>query len=116
MLVIDPEGEYEFLERINESQIYNIDWSARKQIRYMPTVGVNPRDTVKSILERAMLEKEKLKQWAFVIDEAQLFSDLRIFKRFVARAPKWTRKIIVITADYKEFEGLGEIIRVPAYS
>lgn len=123
MLIIDPENEYDKepyplsdLETINESQIYNIDWSVKKRLRYVQTLGVNPRDTVKSILERCMLEKEKLKDWVFVIDEAQLFIDLRIFKKFVARAPKWTRKVIVIIADYKELEGLGQILRVPPHT
>ena len=113
MLVIDPENEYNFLKKITESEVYQIDWSKKQQIRYVPTLGVNPRPTTRLILEKAITEKEKLKEWIFIIDEGQKFTGMKVLREFLAEGRKWTRKIIFITSDWKEFEGLGMIIRVP---
>lgn len=122
ILCIDPHGEYDNdklarpnLERITELQIHTLDWAKEQRVRLVPSSIMALKPSVRSLFDRLNTEREMLSEWIIVIDEAHNFSNMSLVRKFVIEGGKFTRKIIVICTDIKDYEGLGFILRPAPY-
>lgn len=51
--------------------------------------------------------KGKLKDWVIEVDGANQFADLEQVRSFVIESRKFTRKVVLVSADKNLFEGFG---------
>ena len=64
------------------------------------------------IFEHLNRQRDSLRKWVFVLDEAHRFADDANVRSFITEAGKFCKKVILITADWKKYEGLGTILRL----
>jgi hypothetical protein len=134
IIVIDVNGEYSDttlpggkkfhgLKKLPEGKFFNINYKRPGKYRIVPhpseEVSQSQINVMLMHLNRIKLEgfdpnvipSGILKDWVFVIEESQRFIDLKSFTSFVIEARKVTKKVIIVSTNYKALEGLAPIYR-----
>jgi hypothetical protein len=52
-----------------------------------------------------------LKDWLLVIEEGHRFSQDQGLRAFLIEARKFTRKLILVTTDWRLYEGIGKVFK-----
>lgn len=111
-----------FVDTVNETKLGS-NVSVLKALAFNPRPGFfrfvpeeDPRTrrfTMRRLFERlGMLEiKGQLRNFVVAIDEGNQFADLPQVRDFVIESRKFTRKVVVISADSTQYEGLCKMMR-----
>ena len=105
---IDTVGEYPF--GLNISPLRALAFNPRPgQFRFVPEQDLRARRfTIRRLFERlSMLQvKGRLKDFVIAIDEANQFADIEQFRSFVIESRKFCMKVVLVSADRSQYEGL----------
>jgi Cdc6-like AAA superfamily ATPase len=119
IFVLDVADEYNDLKRVDLGKFFNINWSkADGKYRFVPhpnvTISKAEANTIFSHLN-LIKQNGSLKEWLIVIEEGHRFSDDTNFRSLIIEARKFIKKLLVISTDWKAFEGMAETVKPPAW-
>ena len=115
IFVLDVADEYNDLKRVDLGKFFNINWSkADGKYRFVPhpnvTISKAEANTIFSHLN-LIKQNGSLKDWFIVIEEGHRFSDDTNFRSLIIEARKFIKKLLVISTDWKAFEGMAGIVK-----
>lgn len=117
ILLIDVADEYNMLEKLDLGQVFSIKWEQHGQrYRFVPNPNLEiSKAEAGAIFSHLNLIKQSnlLKHWIIIVEEAHRFQEDRNFNSLVAEARKFTKKLILITADWKPWDGKAIIYKPP---
>ena len=115
ILLIDVADEYQMLQKVDLGQFFGIKWDIRGQrLRFVPNSNLEiSRAEAGAIFSHLNLIKQSgaLKNWVIVVEEAHRFQEDKNFNSLVVEARKFTRKLILVTADWRHWDGRAIIYR-----
>ncbi|MDG6934176.1 MAG: hypothetical protein JRN68_05720 [Nitrososphaerota archaeon] len=120
--VIDVHDEYGDIGfKDVKERVFAMDWRAYKsaKLRYVPNSNVETSRTQIHILLGNLNQIKPsgaLRSWTIVIEEAERFATDPDMRSFVNEAGKFLRKLIIVTSDWRAFEGMAVILRPKSFS
>jgi len=120
--VIDVHDEYGDIGfKDVKERVFAMDWRAYKaaKLRYVPNSNVETSRTQVHIL-LANLNQIKpsgaLRNWTIVIEEAERFATDPDMRSFINEAGKFLRKLIIVTSDWRAFEGMAVMLKPRSFA
>ncbi|MBC7091642.1 MAG: DEAD/DEAH box helicase family protein [Nitrososphaeria archaeon] len=117
ILLIDVADEYQMLEKLDLGQVFSIRWEQRGQrYRFVPNPNLEiSKAEAGAIFSHLNLVKQSnaLKHWIIVVEEAHRFQEDKNFNSLVVEARKFTKKLILVTADWRPWDGRAIIYKPP---
>ncbi len=111
-LVIDPSDEWGELEPLDYSKVPALNWDAlaKWHVQLSPDVVVSKTEA--NLVFRSVglaSHRGSLRSWIVVVEEAHRFARDRELVTLVLEARKFTKKLLVLTADPSPWENLAPI-------
>jgi hypothetical protein len=115
VFILDVSNEYGDLglRKIDLGGFFSYEWEKGRAIRFVPSSNVEISKAMgKTIFGHLNFIKNsgELKNWCIVIEEAHRFGDDPNLRALLIEARKFIRKLIIITTDWKAYEGIAPIV------
>ena len=113
--ILDVSNEYAEFERLDLGKLFSLKWSKPEQrVRFV--TDSNPdisRVEAATIFPRLAFEMHSgnLKDWALIIEEGHRFGQDPGLRALLIEARKFTRKLILITTDWRLYEGTAKVFK-----
>lgn len=114
--VLDVRGdEYPELKRIDLGKVFSMDWERENQrMRFVP--NSNPQAALgeaSAIFGHLNYLKNAgvLKNWVIVVEEGHRFNEDANLRTLLIEGRKFARKVILITADWRIFQGIARVFK-----
>jgi hypothetical protein len=119
IFVLDVSNEYGEFEKVDLGRFFSIKWERTNQkLRFVPNSNVEiSRAEAATIFAHLNFIKNSgdLAKWVIVIEEGHRFSNDANLRALLIEARKFTRKLILITTDWKVYEGIAKAFRPIRY-
>lgn len=118
IFLIDVADEYPMLSRLNLGEVFGLNWRAKGlRHRFVPNPNVEiSKAEVSTIFGHLNVVKQEgvLKNWIVIVEEAHRFQEDKNFNALVVEARKFTKKLMLITTDWRPWDGKAIIYKPPA--
>jgi hypothetical protein len=120
--VIDVHDEYGDIGfKDVKERVFAMDWRAYKaaKLRYVPNPNVETSRTQVHILLGNLNQIKPsgaLRNWTIVIEEAERFATDPDMRSFINEAGKFLRKLIIVTSDWRAFEGMAVMLKPRSFA
>jgi DNA helicase HerA-like ATPase len=115
IFVLDVSNEYSEFEKVDLGKFFSIRWNKEGQrLRFVPNSNVEiSRAEAATIFAHLNFIKNsgELAKWVIVIEEGHRFSSDANLRALLIEARKFTRKLILITTDWKVYEGIAQVFK-----
>ncbi|MDG6927123.1 MAG: DUF87 domain-containing protein [Nitrososphaerota archaeon] len=116
VFVLDISGEYADFAQIDLGQFFGYDWGGAKgqRIRFIPNTNVDiSKSEAATIFSHLNFIKNSgaLKDWVFVVEEGHRFANDINLRTLLIEARKFVSKLIVVTTDWKVYDGITLILK-----
>ena len=113
--ILDVSNEYEEFERLDLGKLFSLKWSkAARRVRFVtdPNPDISKVEAA-TIFPRLAFEMHggNLKDWLIVIEEGHRFARDPGLRALLIEARKFTRKVILVCTDFREFAGIGKTFK-----
>ena len=109
--VLDVSDEYKDLKQIDLGEFFSLKWERPDQrVRFVPNPNVMiSQAEAATIFSHLNFVKNSglLKGWVIVIEEGHRFSNDVNLRALLIEARKFVRKLIIVTTDWKVYEGIA---------
>ena len=113
--ILDVSNEYSEFERLDLGKLFSLKWSKPGQrVRFV--TDSNPdisKVEAATIFPRLAFEMHSgsLKDWALIVEEGHRFAQDPGLRALLIEARKFTRKIVLVCTDFREFAGIGKTFK-----
>lgn len=119
IFILDVSNEYgDLAKKISLGEFFSIDWTKNQHLRFVPNANVQickaQAATIFSHLN-FLKTSGQLRNLIFVVEEAHRFRDDINLRSLMIEARKFLRKMILITTDWKDWEGIAPVFRPPPW-
>jgi hypothetical protein len=112
IFVLDVSNEYSEFEKVDLGKFFSIKWERTGQrLRFVPNSNIQiSQAEAATIFAHLNFIKNSgdLAGWVIVIEEGHRFSSDANLRALLIEARKFTRKLILITTDWKVYEGIAQ--------
>ena len=115
VFMLDVSNEYSDLKRFDLGRFFSLDWEKENQrVRFVPNSNVEiSKAEAATVFSHLNFVKNSMavKNWVISIEEAHRFSSDANLRALLIEARKFTRKIILITTDWRVYQGIAPVFR-----
>lgn len=115
VFLLDVSDEYTDFKRVDLSEFYGVKWSKPGQrIRLVPNKEVEISKIEASMIFAKLnfeLHSGALRDWCIVIEEGHRFAQDVQLRALLTEARKFCRKVILVTTDWKVYEGIAKVFK-----
>ena len=109
--ILDVDNEYQEFKRIDLGKFFGIDWGSANglRIRFVPNSNVEiSKAEAATLFSHLNFIKNSgaLQSWVIVVEEGHRFKDDTNLRALLIEARKFVRKLIIITTDWRTYEGI----------
>ena len=120
IFILDVSNEYgDLAKKISLGEFFSVDWTKNQHLRFVPNSNVEickaQAATIFSHLN-FLKSSGQLKNLIFIVEEAHRFRDDINLRSLMIEARKFLRKMILITTDWRDWEGIAPIFRPPPWN
>ena len=120
LFILDVSDEYSaYAEKIGLGEFFNINWNKNQHLRFVPNPNIQickaQASTIFSHLN-FLKSSGQLKNAIIIIEEAHRFHDDQNLRALLIEARKFLRKLILITTDWQNWEGIAPVFRPPPWN
>lgn len=113
--ILDVSNEYKEFDQLDLGKIFSLRWSREGQkVRFVtdPNPDISKVEAA-TIFPRLAFEMHagSLKEWLIVIEEGHRFGQDQGLRAFLTEARKFTRKVILVTTDWRLYEGIAKVFK-----
>jgi hypothetical protein len=120
VFALDTTGQdYPDLRRVDLGGFFGLKWGrAGQRVRFVPNTNLEiSRAEASSVFAHLNFLKGsgELKTWVIAVDEAHRYSSDANLRALLIEARKFTRKVLLITTDWRVYEGICPVVRPPPW-
>jgi hypothetical protein len=113
--ILDVSNEYAEFEKLDLGKLFSVKW-VRPGQRVLFVTDSNPdisKVEASTIFPRLAFEMHggNLKEWLLVVEEGHRFAHDSGLRALLIEARKFTKKIILVCTDFREFAGIGKTFK-----
>lgn len=114
--VLDVDNEYQEFKQIDLGRFFGMDWANANglKIRFVPNSNVEiSKAEAATLFSNLNFIKNSgaLQNWIIVVEEGHRFKDDANLRALLIEARKFVRKLIIITTDWRTYEGITLILK-----
>jgi hypothetical protein len=120
VFALDTTGQdYPDLRRVDLGGFFGLKWGrAGQRVRFVPNANVEiSRAEAATVFSHLNFVKNsgELKTWVIAIDEAHRYSSDANLRALLIEARKFTRKVLLVTTDWRVYEGICPSFKPPPW-
>jgi hypothetical protein len=119
VFILDVSGEYTEFKDVDLGKFFSVNWRREGlRIRFVPNSNVEiSRAEAATIFSHLNFVKNSgaLKDWCLVVEEGHRFGTDPNLRALLIEARKFVRKLILVTTDWSQFEGVCPSFKPPPW-
>ncbi len=116
VFALDTTGvDYPDLEQVDLGRFFGTKWGREGQrIRFCPNSNLEiSKAEAATVFAHLNFVKSSgdLKSWVLLVDEAHRYSQDANLRALLIEARKWTRKFLLVSTDWRVYEGIAKVFK-----
>jgi AAA domain len=115
VFLLDVANEYPELKPLDLGQFFSLNWKREGQrVRFVPNANLEAsKGEAVAIFGHLnfVMHSGDLRNWALVVEEAHRFGGDPNLRALLIEARKYVRKLIVVTTDWRTYEGIAKAFK-----